>query len=234
MAVNNEIGTVQPLGRAAEIVRQRSPGAVLHTDAVQGAPWLDLGTHTRDFDLVSISAHKFGGPKGVGGLVVRHGTGLVTQTTGGGQERERRSGTVNVAGVVAMAAALDRAAGDLPGENARVASLRDRLADGLLTSVAGTVWTGSRDAAPGFCHLRFAGLEGEALVLLLDEVGLAVSAGAACSSGAVEASHVLAGMGLGQAEAGSGIRFSLGWTTSDRDVDRALSAVPGVVAQLRD
>ena len=155
-----------------------------------------VGPLTRAFDLVSVSAHKFGGPQGVGALVVRHGTGLVAQATGGGQERERRSGTHNVAGIVAMAAALGRAVEDQARDNVRVGALRDRLADGLLAAVPGTAWTGSTDAAPGFCHLRFAGLESEALVLLLDQAGVAVSAGAACSSGAVEASHVLVGHGL--------------------------------------
>jgi cysteine desulfurase len=234
MAVNNEIGTVQPLGALAEIVRAGSPRAVLHTDAVQAAPWLPVGRMARAFDLVSISAHKVGGPKGVGALVVRHGTGLVAQAHGGGQERERRSGTHNVAGIVAMAAALGYPSADVARDRAGVEARRDRLAQGLLASVPGTAWTGSGHAAPGFCHLRFAGVESEALVLLLDEAGLAVSAGAACSSGAVEASHVLAAMGFDRAAATSGIRFSLGWTTTDEDIDLALSVVPAVVAKLRD
>jgi cysteine desulfurase len=132
-----------------------------------------------------------------------------------------------------MAAAL-AAAGRDDSAGARVASLRDRLAQGLLSSVPGTARTGASDAAPGFCHVRFAGLEGEALVVLLDQAGVSVSAGAACSSGAVEASHVLAAMGFDRAEAGSGIRFSLGWTTTEEDIDRVLSVVPGVIARLRD
>ena len=234
MAVNNEIGTVQFLGQLAEIARAGSPSAVLHTDAVQAAPWLPVGRLTRGFDLVSISAHKFGGPQGVGALVVRRGAGVVAQANGGGQERGRRSGTHNVAGIVAMAAALARAPGEQVRDNARVAGLRDRLAEGLLASVPGTAWTGSGYAAPGFCHLRFAGLESEALVLVLDEAGVAVSAGAACSSGAVEASHVLLAMGFDRAEATSGIRFSLGWTTTDEDIELALSVVPDAVAKLRD
>jgi cysteine desulfurase len=234
MAVNNEIGTVQPLDRLAEVARAGSPGAVLHTDAVQAAPWLEVGRVTGPFDLVSLSAHKFGGPQGVGALVVRHGTELVAQATGGGQERERRSGTPNVAGIVAMAVALTRAQEDRSAEFARVGRLRDRLVGGLLARIPGSAWTGAGHAAPGFCHLRFAGVEAEALVLLLDDAGMAVSAGAACSSGAVEASHVLLGMGFDRAAAGSGIRCSLGWTTTDGDIDTALSVVPDVVAKLRD
>jgi cysteine desulfurase len=234
MAVNNEIGTVQFLEPLAGAARTGSPGAVLHTDAVQAAPWLPVGRLTRAFDLVSISAHKVGGPQGVGALAVRHGTALDPLAHGGGQERERRSGTQNVAGIVAMAAALERSARGQPEENTRVAALRDRLARGILDSVPGTAWTGSRTSVPGFCHLRFAGVESESLVLLLDDRGVSVSAGAACSSGAVEASHVLLAMGFDRAEARSGIRFSLGWTTTDEDVDRALAVVPEAVAKLRD
>jgi cysteine desulfurase len=234
MAVNNELGTAQPLGKLAEIVRSRAPRAVLHTDAVQAAPWLDVAELARDFDLVSVSGHKVGGPQGVGALVVRHGAGLVAQTAGGGQERGRRSGTHNVAGIVGMAAALERAQADRAVEGRRVGRLRDRLAEGLLASVGRSAWTGRGDAVPGFCHLRVEGVEAEALVVLLDPAGLAVSAGSACSSGAVEASHVLLAMGFGPADAGSGVRFSLGWTTTAADIDLALAAVPVAVARLRD
>ncbi len=235
MAVNNEIGTVQPLPAVADVVRARSPRAVLHTDAVQAAPWLDVATLARSYDLIAVSAHKFGGPKGVGALVVRDGTGLDPLLHGGGQERGRRSGTPDVAGIVAMAAALATTATERDRAAARVAALRDRLGDGLLATVAGTLETGDRGhRAPGHLHLRFSGIEGEAMVVLLDEAGVAVSAGAACSSGAVEASHVLEAMGLDRAAAMSGIRFSLGPSTSDAEVDLALAAVPEVVAQLRE
>jgi len=235
MAVNNEIGTVQPLDEVATIVRQRSPDAALHTDAVQSVPWLDTAATTAATDLVSVSAHKFGGPTGVGALVVRHGTPVRPLIHGGGHERERRSGTLNVAGIVAMAAALRVTVAERAGTTRRVAALRDRLADGLVSSVDGAVETGLRpERVPGVAHLRFAGVESEALVILLDEAGVAASAGAACSSGAVEPSHVLTSLGLDRHEAASGIRFSLGWTTTDDDIDRALAAVPVAVARLRD
>jgi cysteine desulfurase len=235
MAVNNETGTVQPLEAVAELVRTRSPGAVLHTDAVQAAPWFDLAALTGSFDLVAVSAHKFGGPQGVGALVARAGTGLAPLLHGGGQERERRSGTPNVGGVVGMAAALAATVDEQRATGARVAALRDRLADGLLGSVAGMAESGDRrHRAPGHLHLRVTGVASEALVVLLDRAGVAASAGAACSSGAVEPSHVLEAMGLDRAEAASGIRFSLGSTTTLADVDLALAAVPSVVAQLRD
>jgi cysteine desulfurase len=235
MSVNNEIGTIQPLSDSFDLVRAASPAAILHTDAVQAVPWLDVAELAADADLVTVSAHKFGGPKGVGVLVVRRGLPLHPVISGGGQERGRRSGTLNVGGIVATASALQATDAERDDAGARVAILRDRLADGLLASVTGAVETGHRDRrVPGHLHLRIGGVEGEALVLLLDRAGIAVSAGAACSSGAAEASHVLISMGLTEDEASSGIRFSLGATTTDDDIDRTLAAVPASVAQLRD
>jgi cysteine desulfurase len=235
MAVNNEIGTIQPLDDVSRLVRTLSPEAVLHTDAVQAAPWLVMPPITAAVDLLSISAHKFGGPKGVGALVVRHGVPIEAVIRGGGQERERRSGTHNVAGIVAMAAALSATVADRADTATRVTGLRTRLVEGLLDSVAGAEETGDRAGkVPGHAHLRFAGVESEAMVVLLDDAGVAASAGAACSSGAVEPSHVLLAMGLDKEAAGSGVRFSLGATSTDADVDQVLAAVPGVVARLRN
>jgi cysteine desulfurase len=234
MAVNNEVGTVQPLDRVSEVVRRRAPSAVLHTDAVQAPPWLDVARLTAGADLVAVSAHKFGGPKGVGALVVRNGIPLRPLLFGGGQERERRSGTTNVGGVVGMAAALAATVGERAASNAAVRARRDRLAEGLRRAVPGAAETGTADSrTAGHLHMRFAGAENEALVLLLDDAGVAVSAGASCSSGATGPSHVLLAMGFDPAEATSGIRFSLGPTTSDEDVDLALRAVPDAVARLR-
>jgi cysteine desulfurase len=235
MTVNNEIGTVQPMDAVASIVRGRSPSAVLHTDAVQAVLWTDVSARTAPADLVAISAHKFGGPKGVGALVIRDGMAVRPIIHGGGQERERRSGTHNVAGIVAMAAALAATEAQRSETVARVTTMRDRLGDRLQASVAGMTETGARqDRVAGHLHVRVAGVESEALVVLLDEAGVAASAGAACSSGAVEVSHVLTSMGLEPAEAGSGIRFSLGATTTEAEIDHALAVVPDMVAQLRD
>jgi cysteine desulfurase len=235
MAVNNEIGTVQPIQAVAEVVRDRSPAAVVHTDAVQAVPWLAAPPLTAATDLLALSAHKFGGPKGTGALVVRGGIDLPPTAHGGGQERGRRSGTHNVAGIVAMAAALTVMDAERSATWSRVVQLRDRLGDGLLATVAGAVETGDRaHKVAGSLHLRIAGVESEALVVLLDEAGVAASAGAACSSGAVEDSHVLLSMGLGHEEAGSGIRLSLGATTTGAEIDHALAVFPGAVAQLRD
>ncbi len=234
MTANSEVGTVQPIGSVSDIVRRRSPRAALHTDAVQAAAYLDLATATAGCDLVSISAHKLGGPKGVGALVVREPARVVPLFHGGGQERERRSGTHDVGGIVGLAVALACATKTAGEETERVGALRDRLADELLASVPGTTESVGRGAAlPGHCHLRFAGVDQEELLVLLDRGGVYASAGSACASGAVEPSHVLLAMGVPPAEARTAIRFTLGHTTSDAEIDLALSVVTDAVATLR-
>ena len=218
----------------AEMVRARAPKAVLHTDAVQAFPWLDVRELAAGADLVAVSGHKFGGPKGVGALVVRNGLMLKPLIYGGGQERDRRSGTHNVAGIVACAAAMRATVADRAADVERTARLRDRLADGLLASVPGACETGSRSTKiAGNCHLRFDGVESEALLVLLDDAGVCASAGSACASGAMEPSHVLRAMGVSVTDALSSVRLSLGSTTTDDDVDLALKVVPDAVAQLR-
>jgi cysteine desulfurase len=235
MAVNNEIGTIQPLDEVATVMHEQSPGALFHTDAVQVVPWLDGATACRVADLVSISAHKFGGPKGIGALAARGGVPLSPLLFGGGQERERRSGTPDVGGIVAMAEALRLTDQERADTVARVAALRDRLVDGLTDQVDGAVATTDRcSTVAGIAHLCIAGVESEALLVLLDQAGVAASAGASCSSGAVEPSHVLLAMGLTRAEAASGIRFSLGHATTAEEIDLALAAVPEAVSQLRN
>ena len=234
MLANNEVGTVQPLADVAEVVRERAPRALLHTDAVQAVNWLDVAADTSVADLVSISAHKFGGPMGVGALVVRGGVKLASLIHGGGQERERRSGTHNVGGIVGLAAALTAVVAERPLLVERVGRLRDRLADGLLASIPGSRETGDRATkVAGTCHLLFDGIESEALLLLLDDTGVCASAGSACASGALEPSHVLTAMGIDDDLALSSLRLSLGWTTTDDDVDLALKAVPDAVERLR-
>lgn len=235
MLANNEVGTVQPLDDIASIVRERAPKALLHTDAVQAFPWLDVAAAAACADLVAVSAHKFGGPQGVGALVVREGVDLAPQVLGGGQERDRRSGTYNVAGIVGMAAAAAATVASRSDTVTRVAQLRDRLADGVLAAGVGGRETGDRARKiAGNCHLRFDGVESEALLLLLDDAGICASAGSACASGALDPSHVLVAMGLSRAEALSSVRLSLGWPTTDDDVDLALKAVPDAVRRLRE
>jgi cysteine desulfurase len=234
MLVNNELGTVQPLEVVAALVRERAPRAVLHTDAVQAVPWLDVAAATVDADLVAISAHKFGGPKGVGALVVRGGVALEPSIEGGGQERGLRSGTNDVAGVVAMAVALRATAGERDTEVARVGALRDRLVDGLLATVPGAFENGDRaHKVAGNVHLGFPGVEAEALLVALDQDGVCAAAGSSCSSGATEPSHVLVALGLDVAAARSSVRLSLGYASSDHDVDVALRVIPDAVARLR-
>lgn len=234
MLANNEIGTVQPLSDVRRAVAERAPGAVLHTDAVQAFPWLDVAEMARPAELVAVSAHKFGGPKGVGALVVRDGVEVAAIVHGGGQERGRRSGTYNVAGIVGMAAAMQATVANRAATIARVGALRDRLADGLLRAVPDSAETGDRGAKiAGNCHLSFGGVESESLLMLLDAAGVYGAAGSACQSGAIEPSHVVTAVGLSDARALGSLRLSLGVTTTDDDVDLALAAVPPAVARLR-
>jgi len=233
MLVNNEVGTIQPFDRVVALVRERAPEAVLHTDAVQAVPWLPVAELTAAADLVSVSAHKFGGPKGVGALVVRGGVALEPRAIGGGQERGLRSGTVNVAGIVGMAAALRVTNEHRAADVARVAALRDRLAAGL-DGIDGTVVHGDRThAVAGNHHLRFEGVSAEALLVALDHDGVCAAAGSSCASGAAEPSHVLLAMGLTRHDARAAVRFSLGATSTSADIDRALEVVPRAVEQLR-
>lgn len=234
MLVNNEVGTIQPLDEVAALVRERAPHAVLHTDAVQAVPWVDVSTAAACADLVAISAHKFGGPKGSGALVVRNGVALEPLVEGGGQERGLRSGTSNVAGAAATAAALRVTCAQRAQEVQRARILRDRLADALLRDVPGTVENGDRARkVAGNAHLRFEGVEAEALLVALDVEGVCAAAGSSCASGATEPSHVLTAMGLSVPEAAASVRLSLGFSSTDTDVDRALETIPAAVARLR-
>jgi len=234
MLANNEVGTVQPLDDVARTVRAAAPEAVLHTDAVQAFSWLDVADLAAAADLVAVSAHKFGGPKGVGALVVRDGVAIEPIIHGGGQERDRRSGTYNVAGIIGMAAAMQVTAGQRAETVARVQVLRDRLADGLLAAIPDAVETGDRvNKVAGNCHISFPGVESEALLVLLDGAGVCASAGSACTSGAVEPSHVLTAMGVPSDRAAGSLRLSLGATTTEADVDLALEVIPPAVERLR-
>ncbi len=236
--VNNEVGVVQPLDAVAAMVRDRAPAAVVHTDAVQALCWLDLTVHAADADLVSLSAHKFGGPKGVGVLVVRPGVELAPRVFGGGQEREWRSGTQNIAGIVAMAAADRLAAGERTAVVERVGAQRDRLADAIVASVPGAVETAVIDGDRGHkiagnCHVCIEGIESEALLFLLENDDVYASAASSCSSGAQEPSHVLSALGLPRQVAHGSLRLSLGHLTTDADIDRATEILPKAVERLR-
>jgi cysteine desulfurase len=234
MLVNNEVGTIQPLDQVAEHVRARAPRALLHTDAVQAVPWLDVAGAAGACDLVAISGHKFGGPKGMGVLVVRDGVVLRPEIEGGGQERGIRAGTVNVAGAVALATALrvthERRAADLD----RIVVLRDRLQRGLADAVPSMFLNGDANRkVVGNLHVGFPGVESEALLVTLDAAGVFAAAGSSCSSGATEPSHVLEAMALTRADALASVRFSLGFASTNSDVATALEVVPRAVEQLR-
>ena len=234
MLVNNEVGTIQPLDRVAALMRDRAPNAVLHTDAVQAVPWIDVATQASGADLIAVSAHKFGGPKGTGALVVREGVALTPLIEGGGQERGLRAGTANVAGAVAMAAAMRTTAEQRDEEIRRIGALRDRLQRSLLAVPDSFSNGSSPHKVAGNCHVGFRGVEAEVLLVALDGRDVYAAAGSSCSSGASEPSHVLAAMGLSRDDALASIRLSLGFASTAADVDRASEIIPTVVAKLRE
>ena len=230
---NSESGVLQPIEGIAHRVHKWAPSAVFHTDAVQAAAWCDLTTEAASADLVVISGHKFGGPQGVGALGIRNGARVAPILHGGGQEQERRSGTHNVAGIIGLAAAI-RALRARPSAGPGVERRRDRLI-ALVQAAVPTVVVTAPDSPrlPGHCHLRFPGVESEALLFLLDERGVCASAGAACASGALEGSPALLAMGVDKDEALSALRLTLGPATTDEDVSAAANAVAEAVAVLR-
>ena len=232
MHANNEIGTIQPIETLAAIAHER--GALFHTDAVQTAGKLPLNVRTLGVDLLSIAAHKFYGPKGVGALWMRRGVRLTPFQTGGRQERSRRAGTENVPAIVGLGVAADVARRKLASEPARLSVLRDRLEDGLLTRVAGSIRNGA--ASPrvsNTTNVSVERVESESLLIGLDLAGIAVSSGSACSSGTLEPSHVLKAMGLPHGRTLGSIRFSLGASNTEADIDRVLETLPPLVEKLR-
>ncbi len=234
MTVNNEVGTINDVAAVAQVVRRHASSAVLHTDAVQAPCWVDLRTVTPHVQYLSLSAHKFGGPKGVGVLVVRDGASFQPAIIGGGQERERRSGTHNVAGIVAMAEALRLTDAERPAELVRLASLRDRLVDRLVAELPGVHETVPREhKVAGSAHLCIEGIENEALLFLLDEAGVCASAASACAAGAMEPSHVLAAMGVPIELARGAVRLTLGAASTAADVERGADVIIHAVHQLR-
>lgn len=234
MAVNNEVGTITPLREVSRLVRKHRPDALLHSDAVQAACWLDLREVTSLVDSLSLSSHKFGGPKGVGVLTMRAGRHVEPLILGGGQERDRRSGTHNVAGIVATARALAITDTERPSEVARLDVLGARLSSGITAAIDDAITTVPRERrVPGVVHMCFPGVENEALLFLLDESDVCASAASACASGAMEPSHVLAAMGVERALAHGALRMSIGHSTTDADIDRAIDVVVAAVRHLR-
>ena len=247
MIANNETGVIQQLHQIRAILDEHSPDTLLHTDAVQAFPWLDVSVLAEPADLISLSGHKFGGPKGVGVLIVRSRASIRPQILGGGQEFELRSGTHNVAGIAAFGVAATVMHAERGEVVERVGALRDRLVAGIKAELPDTVET-AIDVPPGqqpwppdqriakvagSAHLCFPGIESEALLFMLEREGLYASAASSCASGAQDPSHVLSAMGYPRELAAGSLRLSLGYGSTAADIDRALDIVPASVAQLR-
>ncbi|HSP54494.1 MAG TPA: cysteine desulfurase family protein, partial [Dehalococcoidia bacterium] len=250
MYVNNEVGTIEPIAEAVRVVKAKNPHTVFHTDAVQAAGMLDLGVDGLGVDLLSLAAHKFYGPKGVGALYVRPRTPLQWQQLGGSQEKNRRAGTENVAGAVGMARALELAYEEFDTRNALYRSLRDKLLFGIPKRVPFVHVTGPLPAhpevskgraaegppdlrAPNNASFCFEYLEGEAVLMALDLAGVAASSGSACTSGSLEPSHVLTAMGIPEDLARGSMRLTVGQDNTMEQIDHLLDILPAIVTRLR-
>jgi len=229
---NNEIGTLQPIAEIGAICRERN--VTFHSDAVQTVGALEIDVRAIPVDLLSVNAHKFYGPKGVGALYIRRGTRIATVQTGGGQEQGRRTGTENVAGVVGLGAALRIATAKRAAESARQARLRDALIAGILSRIPDATLTGHpTERLPNSASFCFSGTQGEALVVSLDLEGISASSGSACTSGNTDPSHVLLALGLERDLAQGSLRLTLGRSTTDDDIAALLAALTAIVARLR-
>jgi len=232
MHANNEVGTIQPIAEIGKIARER--GVYFHTDAVQTVGHMPVNVNEMGVDLLSMSAHKLYGPKGVGALYVRKGTRLVSLIHGGDQERRRRASTENIPGIVGFGKAAEIARGKMAEEAARLTALRDRLIEGLLTRIEDIRLNGHpTQRLPNNVNVSIRYVEGESMLLDLDMEGIAPSTGSACSSSSLEPSHVLLALGLSHEEAHGSLRFSLGRETTGADVERVLEVLPPIVAKLR-
>jgi len=232
MHANNEIGTIQPIAAVAAIAHER--GALMHTDAVQTAGKIPVDVRALGVDLLSLSAHKFNGPKGVGALWIKRGTRMQPTATGGKHERNRRAGTENVAAIAGLGVAARLSVAKMSAEAARVSALRDRLEAGILRTVSGTQVNGAQDQrVPNTTNISFDRVEAESLLIALDLEGIAVSTGSACSSGTLEPSHVLKAMGLPAHRTQNSLRFSLGMFSTQAEVDRVVEVLPKLVDKLR-
>ena len=232
MFANNEVGTVQPIAEIGAICREK--GVLFHTDAVQAAGHLPIDVKAMNIDMLSLSAHKFHGPKGVGVLYARRGVFLTNLIEGGAQERGKRAGTENLPGIVSMAAALDEACEHMQRDGAYMTALRDRLIEGLRQIPHSKLNGDPVKRLPGNVNFCFEGIEGESLLLLLDDRGIAASSGSACTSGSLDPSHVLLAMGIPHEVAYGSLRLTLSPEITEADIDKTVRDVTEVVAYLRD
>jgi cysteine desulfurase len=232
MAANNEIGTIQPVAAIGKVAHDH--GILFHTDAVQAIGAFPVDVDGMGADLLALSAHKFGGPKGTGALYVRKGTRLETFMDGGAQERGRRAGTENVPGIVGLGRAIELAVAEMPRNSARIAAMRDRLIWGILDAVPDTRLNGHpTERLPNNVNVAFRYVEGESILLMLDALGVSASTGSACTSASLEPSHVLTACGLPPEHAHGSLRLTLGSGNTEDDVDYVLSVLPGVIERLR-
>ena len=232
MAANNEVGTIQPIGEIGKLCRER--GVLFHTDAVQAVGALPIDVQAMHIDLLSLSGHKLHGPKGVGALYIRKGVRIEPLLHGGAQERGYRAGTENVPGIVGLGKAVEMAYANLADNAARMTALRDQLVRGLMDRVPGARLNGHpTERLPNNVNMSFDGVEGEALLLRLDLVGVAGSSGSACTSGALDPSHVLLALGLTPAEANGALRLTLGSDTTEEEIAAVLDILPPIVEDLR-
>jgi cysteine desulfurase len=232
MLANNEVGTMQPIADIVRVVRGHK-GIQLHVDAVQAAPYVDVDVQALGADMLSLGAHKFEGPKGVGALYVRHGTHILAQQQGGTQERHRRAGTENVAGAVGLATAYDLACAERPETVARLRRQRDRLVKAILATPGTEVTGHPKQRLPGLLSIIARDTDGSAVAMSLDLEGIACSVGSACTTGSTEVSHVLTAMGYPEEEARGALRLSLGRTTTDDEIATASEVIPRVLASMR-
>jgi cysteine desulfurase len=232
MWANNETGVIFPMAEIAAICRRK--GVPCHTDAVQAPGKLKLDVRKVDVDFLSLSAHKLHAPKGIGALYVKRRVRYQPYVLGGGQERGRRGGTENVAGIVAFGRAAELAMANLRDANKRVRTLRDRLEHGILRRIPGSSRNGAQEPRlPNTANIAFKDVEAEGILLLLDQAGICASSGSACTTGSLDPSHVLTGMGCNAARARGSIRFSLGVYNTDAEVDYVLKYLPAIIARLR-
>lgn len=233
MFANNEIGTIQPIAEIGKIAREK--GIIFHTDAVQAVGNVKIDVKEMNIDLLSLAAHKFYGPKGIGALYIRKGVRIENLIHGGGQERRRRAGTENLPGIVGLGKAIELATENIDEHNKKIIALRDRLLKGIMDKIPYTRLNGHPEKRlPGNLNVSFEFIEGEGLLLLLDQFGICGSTGSACSSGSLDPSHVLLSIGLPHEQAHGSLRLSIGDLNTEEDVDYVLEVLPKIVQRLRD
>lgn len=232
MYANNEIGTLQPIDEIAKICKEKK--VTFHTDAVQAVGHVPVNVHAQNIDMLSLSGHKFHGPKGIGVLYVRKGVPLFNLIEGGAQERGRRAGTENIPAIVGMAAALKEAVANMDENMVKIAAMRDRLIEGLSTIEHSRLNGDAKKRLPGNVNFCFEGIEGESLLLLLDEKGIEASSGSACTSGSLDPSHVLLAIGLPHEVAHGSLRLTLCEENTPEQIEYIIKEVPGIVSYLRD